>query len=175
MILLAFCLVQKQITMTAISEKSGELVLAVALRVGHLQCLLLMRVVLNFSVATSPTSRNSRGSCIAEPLDGIQTMTTTEQVMTTLVTIVEPPSASARQCTDQELAHATARELLIAQRFICTFDSSDRITLTQLPAGPLYHPADIPAAIAAGALPRDLLQDIFAAASARLGIPGSEP
>lgn len=169
MILIALCVLQKQIIQASISGKSGELLLALALRVGPLHCLLLMRVQPPPSVATRPTTaRHPRGSCIAEPRDGLKTMTTMEQAMTTLATAAKPPSEYTGTCTPQALA--AIREILVNQRFICTFDDSGRPCLTPLPPGPLYLATDIPAAIEAGSLPHDLLLAILEAAAIRLGV-----
>ncbi|MFJ3259685.1 hypothetical protein ACIPK7_05480 [Pseudomonas sp. NPDC086581] len=73
-------------------------------------------------------------------------------------------------------AQAAARELIITSRFICTFDPSGRLQMAELNGDGAYiQPAEIPALIASGTLPRELLLAILAAVSSRLGVPGSEP
>ncbi|WP_017517068.1 hypothetical protein ACQCLI_13090 [Pseudomonas nitroreducens] len=93
--------------------------------------------------------------------------------MTTPATTTTLPLA--RQQNRSEQAQAAAREIILTARFICHFDITGQIHLAELQAGTLcIHPADLPAAIAAGTLPRDLLLAIVAAATARLGmaLPG---
>jgi hypothetical protein len=165
MIALALYLLRCRVTHTATSEATELLAVAIALKVGSMHCLLILSLQ---SRHQTPDALHQRGSCIAQPFCGYQSMQRMEFAMSTAST-----TKIKTVCT--EVACNTVRDLIQSKRFICQFDDAGLLHLTELKAGVVYLEVEnIAEAIRSGVISSHLLPEILNTAAALLCTCGEE-
>lgn len=166
MITLTLYLLRCRVTHTATSEATELLMVAFALKVGRMHCLLTLGLI--SPAPRPPASRHQRGSCIAQPFSGYQSMQRMEFAMSTAST-----TKITTVCT--EVACNTVRDLIQSKRFICQFDDAGLLHLTELKAGVVYLEVEnIAEAIRSGVISSHLLPEILDTAAALLCTCGEE-